>query len=417
MSIKHRLLRRTSLGTLFLLVAIVVGGWQFTPLPARALPEVVSAASAPVAFQAEGKLVPDQFISLSLSEGKQATQVFVSQGQRVKTGDLILLLDGYEQSAAEVAAAELEMVLARQALDTLYTVNPVALAEVELSIAETRKDLAHAQDHYQSISKPRSQAQIEQAYANLKLSENRLKIAREDLEKAQKKFKNKKSLIWRFVNQRQFKLRLTLLEQEVAARQRGYLDAQEKYNDLLAPPDEIDLALGRTRLDQIQARLNQLQGQRYDLLTGPDPDELEAAQARLNLAEARLASAKTALEKALITAPMDGILVDLKAKPGEWLPEGMPFAVIADLSRWKVETDKISETQVTQVRLDQSVRIELNALPDLSLSGQVDSIDLLFSEDDGDIFYKTYIHTDQSEPRLRWGMTVRVEFLDSEPGG
>lgn len=416
MSLKRRLIRRASLATLFLLVAFVLGGWQFIPLLELAPPQVVSAASETISLQVEGKLAPAQFLTLSLPESSRVAEVYLREGQQVEAGDLLLLLDGYEQKAAEVAAAELETVLARQALDALHKVNPVTLAEVELSIAEAQKDLVHAQDLYQSISKPRSQSQIEQAYANLKLSENRLNIAREDLEKAQKKFRNKKSLIWRFVNQRQFKLQITLLEQEVAAHQRRYLDAQEKYNDLLAPPEEIDLALARTRLDQIQARLSRLQGQRYDLLNGPDPDELEAAQARLNLAQARLASAKTALEKVQITAPMDGILVDLKAKPGEWLPQGMPFAVIADLSSWKVETDKISETQIIQVRLDQSVRIELNALPDLLLSGRVDSIDLLFSEDDGDIFYKTHIHTDQSEPRLRWGMTVRVEFLDSEPG-
>ncbi len=402
--------RRVILALWFLLVAIVLGGWQSAPLPEAALPEVVLAQSVASPLQVEGKLIPDQFVSLSLPEGSRVAEIHAREGQKVETGDLLLVLDGYEQRAAEVAAAELEMVLARQALDALYDANPVILAEIELSIAEAQKDLALARDHYKSISKPRSQAQIEQAYANLKLSENRFITAQKDLEKAQKRFKNKKSPIWRFINQRQFKQRLTLLEQEVADRERRYLDALEKYQDLLNPPDEIDLALARTHLDHIQARLNQLQRQRSDLLSGPDPDELETAQARLNLAEARLASAKTALQNAQITAPMAGVLVDMQAKPGEWLPGGTPFAVIAELSRWKVEISKISETQVTQIHLDQPVSVKFPALPDLSLSGHMDSIDLLSSEDDGDIFYTIYLHTDQSDARLRWGMTVQAEF-------
>ena len=415
MSIKQCLLHRASLAMLFLLTSFVLGGWHFTPLPKSALPEVVEAQSAASPLQVKGKLIPDQYVSLSLSQGGRVAEIYAHEGQKVEIGDLILLLDGYEQSAAEVAAAELEMVLARQALDALYDVNPVMLAEVELSIAEAQKDLALARDHYTSISKPRSQAQIEQAYANLKLSENQLNIAQKDLEKAQKRFKNKKSLIWRFINQRQVKLRLTLLEQEVASLERRYLDAQEKYQDLLAPPDEIDLALAQTRMNQIQAHLNHLEQRRLELLTGPDPDEEQAAQARLTLAEARLASAKIALQNAQITAPMGGILVDLKAKPGEWLSGGTPFAVIAELNRWKVEISEISETQVTQIRLNQPVSVKFNALPDLSLSAHIDSIDLLSIEDDGDTFYKTYLHTDQSDPRLRWGMTVQAEFLPA-PG-
>ncbi len=408
---KHRLLRQASLAALLLLISLVLGGWQIAPSPEPVFPEAVQVASEAVSLQAEGKLVPAQFVSLSLPEGRRVAEIFAYEGQQVKAGDLLLVLDGYEQSAAEVASAELEVLLARQALNTLYETNPVILAEVELSIAEAQKALAFAQDHYKSISKPRFQAQIEQAYANLKLSESRLKIAQEDLEKAQKRFKNKKSLIWRFINQRQYKLRLTLLEQEVAARQRHYHDAQEKYKDLLAPPDEIDLSLAQTQLDQILARLNQLGQQRHELLTGPDPDELEAAQAHLNLAEARLAAAKMALQEAQITAPMNGILVDLKTKPGEWLSGGTPFAIIADLSKWKIEVSKISEKQIVQIGVDQQVMVEFNALADLALSGYVESIDLISREDDGDIFYTMDIRPNQSDPRLRWGMTTQVEFL------
>lgn len=417
MSINNRLLRQIHLALLLILVSLVLGGWRSKPSPENIPSQVASATSEPTSLLAEGKLVPAQFVSLSVPKGNRVAEVFVREGQQVHAGDLLLRLDGYEQRAAEVAAAELEIIRARQALQSLHEFNPVKLAEVELSITEVKKELALAQDNYKSLSKPKSPAEIAQAYANLKLAENKLSITREDLEKAQKRFKNKKSLIWRFTNQRQFKLRLTLLEQEVAVLERRLMDAQQKYNDLLAPPDEIDLALAQTRLGQIQAHLNRLEQQRNDLLAGPDPDELQVAQARLNQAQARLAAAKMALEDVQVKTPMDGVLVELKAKAGEWLPGATPFAVIADLNKWNVEIEKLSEALVTKIRLDQPVSIEVYALPDLSLSGQVDSIDLLSREDDGDTYYDAQIHTDQSDTRLRWGMTVQIEFLEPEPSG
>ncbi len=67
----------------------------------------------------------------------------------------------------------------------------------------------------------------------------------EDLRKAQRKYDKRHDIIWKFVKRSQFRLLLTMMEKGVAYSERRYLDAKKKYEDLLAPLDEIDLALSQ----------------------------------------------------------------------------------------------------------------------------------------------------------------------------
>jgi len=62
------------------------------------------------------------------------------------------------------------------------------------------------------------------------------------------------------------------------------------------------------------------------------------------------------------------------------------------------------------VRVGQSVKIVPDALPDLELGGTVERIKDVFEEKRGDITYTVRIKLNQSDERLRWGMTVAVTF-------
>jgi hypothetical protein len=62
------------------------------------------------------------------------------------------------------------------------------------------------------------------------------------------------------------------------------------------------------------------------------------------------------------------------------------------------------------VRVGQAVKIIPDALPELQLPGQVESIQGLSEEKRGDVTYTTRVKLDGSDPRLRWGMNVAVDF-------
>lgn len=392
------------------LVCLCLAGCQVLPQTRNDVPAGLAAEETPSSVRVEGRLVPHSFVSLSPSKGGRSELVLVQEGLRVQAGDLLVQLEGHETVAAEIAAAQLELILAEQRIELLYKEAEMELAQVEQALAEAAREQAFAQDGYESLAAPIPQQHIDQARVNMMLSENQLESARHDLEKAQKRFANKNSIIWRFINQRQFKLRITLLEAELADRQRHYQDAQEKYQDLLNWPDAIDLALAETRLEAANAVLQRLLEKRDELSNGPDADDLELALASRKAAESRLAAAQIALASKELRAPMDGMVVELNAKPGEWLPSGPPAVVLADLDQWVVETEDLSEALAPELQPGQPVTLMVDAIPGLYLDGSLDHIDLLYTEDDDEIYYTADITTSENDPRLRWGMTVWVEI-------
>ena len=356
----------------------------------------------------EGRLEPRRYVELSVLQPGRVEALLVNEGDRVEKGSVLLRLDSYERYASQVAAAEMESVLARQAVDDLYRSATVALAEATLTLKQAEKSQALAADRLASLRRSKDQSRIDQAKANLLLAEKRLADDRDDLFKAQRKYDKWHDIIWKFVNRRQFRLLLTVMEKGVAYSERRYLDAKKKYDDLLAPIDEIDLALARSELALADARLRQAEQERLKWLDGPDADKLEAANARLRAADAGLAAARSALQGAEIITPISGTLVDLNVKEGESAISGQTLAVVADLSQWIVETQDLGEDEVVSIQPGEHVSLSLDAYPHAALDGEVESVSQYYTEEEGDVFYHARIGLAPSELPLRWGLTARI---------
>jgi len=145
---------------------------------------------------------------------------------------------------------------------------------------------------------------------------------------------------------------------------------------------------------------------------GPDTAQLTIIEARIAAADANLAAAESALDNIELVAPIPGTIVDLNLKVGEQVSPGQPVVVLADFNHWAVETDDLTEIEVPDISIGQSVTVTPDALPDLELTGTVDSIKDIYEEKRGDITYTARIILDDSDPRLRWGMTVVVVFKE-----
>jgi HlyD family secretion protein len=395
---------------LLLLLAFLACGCANSAASAQT--EVIAPPVQPdsTALSIPGKLAPREYSELSLAQGRRAETILVKEGDPVSGGQALIRLDGYEAQAARVAEAEQQVVLAQQALDDLHRTAGSARASAELELRQAEDAQAFAQDHLAGLLRPKSKLQIEQTHANMLLAEKQLNMKRDDLRKAEQKFKNKDHIIWWFINKRQFKLRLTALRKQVAYYERRYIDAQEKYADIIAPPDEIDVAVSQAELAAADASLAQAQRQLDELADGPDPDLVEIASARLKAAEAQLAAEKRALDGYTLVAPMDGMTADLSVKSGEWIQPRIPAVVLRGNSGWVVESDELKETDLPRMEVGQAVNISVDAYPDLALSGEIESIDLYPVEDDEDVLYNVRIRLNESDPRLRWGMSADVEF-------
>jgi HlyD family secretion protein len=83
---------------------------------------------------------------------------------------------------------------------------------------------------------------------------------------------------------------------------------------------------------------------------------------------------------------------------------------MADTSAWYVETSDLTELEVVKIAVGLKASMVPDALPDLTLTGTVDSIAQAFSLQGGDVQYRVKLKLDGSDPRVLWGMTVEVTF-------
>lgn len=136
------------------------------------------------------------------------------------------------------------------------------------------------------------------------------------------------------------------------------------------------------------------------------------AQLNLKAAQARLDAAQAALDHLDVFAPYDGVVARIDISAGENALPSQPVIVFADLNHWYVETTDLTEKDVVNIRVGQSVTVVPDALPNLALSGTVERVGLTYIEKAGDIVYPVRIRLDPSDAALFWGMTVEVRFME-----
>jgi multidrug resistance efflux pump len=163
-------------------------------------------------------------------------------------------------------------------------------------------------------------------------------------------------------------------------------------------------------LESAKADVTQAQKE-YDLLSGgSNTDEKAIAEAEYDTARANLAAARAALADVELAAPFDGTVAGLKVKGGESVTPGQVVVSIADFSGWIVKTTDLTELDVVDISEGQPVSITLDAIPDTTLDGEVQTIGQNFSEKQGDIVYEVTVELTESLPTMRWGMTSEVKF-------
>ena len=96
------------------------------------------------------------------------------------------------------------------------------------------------------------------------------------------------------------------------------------------------------------------------------------AQAKLEAAQAELDLATLELSHTHITAPASGTVARLQVDPGQLLQEGQPLMAIVADSSVRV-TANFKETDLGRLREGQVVDIDVDAYPDCSAIGSVDS--------------------------------------------
>ncbi len=382
--------------TLLILSLVLVGcgggGAEADPAATEDIPVVIDNFGV----IAEGYVVPAEYVALSFAAAGQVAEIEVAEGDTVEEGQVLAYLADTEQLEAAVAGAELELLNAQQALDMLYDNSDLIAAQTLQAIANARDAVDYAEKRIRTLENGAKQNDLDAAEANLVLLQDQLDKAEEDYEP--------------YADKPETNLTRATYQSRLAAAREAYDAAVRRLNNLEAEANDIDMAIAQANLAVAEAQQAIAESDYEKVKDGPDPDDLATAEASVKAAEARVEAAKSALDNVILKAPFSGTVVDINIKVGELTGSSQPAMVMADFSQWIIETDNLTEIEVPDVAVGQKVTVTPDALPDLELTGTVESIKELFEEKRGDITYTVKISLDETDPRLRWGMTVVVTF-------
>jgi HlyD family secretion protein len=375
-----------------------------------------------LSISGSGELVPLSEEGLGFQEQGELVALNVKVGDQVQAGDVLARLKIDQtptERAAALASAELEVLRAQQNLDQIYQNAQVATAGALLAVEEAQQavddlennDLEQAlaeQEFYQAeeavqeaemnlyiVNSSPSQQAIDTAYASLLFKEKELKEIQDHLAQVEYQFKSAPNKMVRDrLDQEILNLRVQLANQQLE-----YEKALYKYNTLDDPPEAIDLSVAEARLKTAQAQLAEAQinwqetqtgsqpgelalakaqlteakAEWERLKNGPDPDEINLAEAQLSEAEASLATIQDGQLTLDLVAPTDGTVLSVSADIGDRINNEI-ILNLADLSQLTVEV-YLDEVDSADVKVGDRAVVIFDALPDLSLQGQVVQID------------------------------------------
>ena len=144
---------------------------------------------------------------------------------------------------------------------------------------------------------------------------------------------------------------------------------------------------------------------------------LAAARAQLGAAEADLAGAQSDYAKGTIVSPIDGVVLDVNAHPGDTIGTAAVltslFTIAADLRTLELDVD-VDEADVAQVKVGDKVVFTVEAAPDRALSGIIRQVRSGPTVTDGVTSYKAAIAVDNRQLLLKPGMTATAEISTDE---
>ncbi len=158
------------------------------------------------------------------------------------------------------------------------------------------------------------------------------------------------------------------LELEVSQREHEAL--RRLLSKQAATAAEVEAA--EARLRRARADIQGLENRRAALVSAPDR---AAAEARLKEAEAALRQAAQRLEDCLLRAPLEGVVYDLRVRPGDYLRPGDPAASLGRLDPMRVRL-YVDEPELGRLAPGMPVRITWDALPGRDWQGRIERMPL-----------------------------------------
>lgn len=338
----------------------------------------------------------------------------VEDGKQVEAGEVLVRLDPslFEEEVVKLRSRVLEL---ETVVDARKQLLEWEKNQVEREINRAESDLHIAELELRRLKKgegPRELARLE----------NETGKAREEYQEKLSYLDSLEELEQRgFANPTE-KAQIENMIQEAKQSYTMTSMQLESYRDHLLP---VQIEKAKAAINAAEVALEQTRkGGGYKI--GQAQADLERSEQELNSARQNLETAVQELKATEIKAPAPGMVVlaeqmrgNTRRKPrvGDQVWQNQPLVYLPDISEMIVNT-KVREVDLHKVDTGKPVLVRVDAYPRLLLEGRVESIGVLADRGEtgsqrGNYFSVT-ISLDQSDPRLRPGMTARVNIICDE---
>lgn len=144
-------------------------------------------------------------------------------------------------------------------------------------------------------------------------------------------------------------------------------------------------------------------------VTSPDATTVQSALVQVESAKISLSDAQLAYGDTSVRAPFAGVVASVAAQKGDDAAAGTVIATV--ITKDQIVTLSLNEVDVFKVKVGQKVTLTFDAVPDLTLTGEVAEVDTLGTVTQGVVSYGVKIKIDVSDDRVKPGMTSTANII------
>jgi len=331
-----------------------------------------------VSVTVDGNLEASRKIELTFGSGGKVEKIYVREGDKVSEGDIL----------AELDTSTLELALAKA---------KVVRAEAELTVDKAVTGVIQAQAGVSQAQVTLVNSEIALEFARETYSVTDIKVAEANVDIAQRNFDE---ALWVFAKYDEGTPGYDKYQEVVLQAEAGLKAAKDTLNAMLSGYDVKEVT---SKILQVKSAEKSVELSEQALNVAEK--SLELAEKSLGYASQSVDLALKQLNEAVIKAPFDGTIYKISVKEGEFISPGAYTATviigIVDLTSMELVA-RVDEFDIAKIRIEQKVMIDIEALPEVRLEGEVAYISPITSESDGVLLFE-----DEDDPKE---YKVRINF-------
>ncbi len=394
-----------------------------------------------ITISGSGNIEASEDAKLSFGVSGRVEKIYAEEGDRVSKGDMLAKLetDVLELAVTQARVALAERQVAVTQAEVALSGRQVAITQAEVAltgqqVGVTQSEVALTE---QQVAVTQAQVTLETAEYNLYEAQDiyvwrDIRTAQSDVDEAQRYLDD---VLWA-LNQAsgpgvEFKQKAVIHAQARLDTAEDILGAMLAGTD----PQEVDIknlevelaqqslklarqseelarqSLVRQRQSEELARQALAQEQGSEEL---DRQSLELARQSVEEARESLEYAQKTLDRAIITAPFDGVVADVAPEEGDTVNSATQIIYLVDPGIMELVL-KMDEMDVPRVTLNQEAIISVDSLPSVNFEGRVTSIYPTPIVVGGVVLYKTKISFNvPDDSGIKVGMSAIADIVIGE---